>query len=246
MQIIYLLLALVIPALSSASQAPLISYLQLLPDDVVHIQLNRILTDKPLWQDDQESTRTEHAIAFSTVFQKICGSNLHTLIISRMRVELGKAKKELLEPFEIKDMNWFEAFLEGKIPVDPPPKKSALPMENPKLFQKLLPFKSLMHYCQIDQEWLKDFLVSKQCGGTLRKHIFINAMKYRHEYLITYLWNKKYRRKIIGLNTRKRSFLAMARDVAQKAGYEIIHEECKSAEHEIREKIKAAQVYYPG
>ena len=159
-----------------------------------------------------------------------------------MRTDLQQAKKQLLEPFQLKDISWFEAFC-GEIPQDMPNnKESASSDENPKLFQKLLPLKSILSYWDLDKEWLGNFLLSKQCGGTLRKHIFINALYYHHEFLVNYLWSKKYRGRIIVLNTRNRSFLALARDVAKHSGYHIIHEECKSAYDELKEKIKAARV----
>lgn len=238
--------SLLVPFMRSACQKPFTSYLQLLPLDLVHIQMNRIFTNQPLWQDDQENTRIEQSIAYSTIFQEIGGINLNSLIINRMRNDLVQVKKKLLEPFETKDMNWFMAFLEGKMPADPTPKKSAFSEENPKLFQKLLPLKSILDYCQIDQDWLKEFIMSKKCGGALRKHIFINAMKYRHEYLVNLLWNGKYRPKVMRETMRNRSFLRMTQNAAKNSGYHGIEHDLKKLNDKLTERIKAAQVWYPG
>lgn len=238
--------SLLIPFMGSACQKPLTSYLQLLPIDIIRVQVNHILADKPLWHDDQESTRIAQAITISTAFQ-IYGINICPHIIGRMRSELVQAKKKLLEPFEAKDMNWFMALLDGKMPApDPTPKKSVFSDENPKLFQQLLPLKAVLDYCSIDQEWLKEFIMSKKCGGALRKHIFINAMQYHQEYLVNYLWNGKYRTKVMKGTTHNRAFLRMSQNMAHRSGYQGIEQELKKLYDKLTEIRKAAQVYYPG
>lgn len=208
--------------------------------------MNYILTDRPLWHDDQENTRVAQAIIISTAFQ-VYGVNLNSIIINRMRADLAQAKKELLEPFEPKDINWFMAILDGKMPADDPaPKKSAFSDENPKLFQQLLPLKGILDYCPIDQDWLKEFIMSKKCGGALRKHIFINALQYHQEYLVNYLWNGKYRTKVMKETARNRSFLRMAQNMAHRSGYQGIEQELKKLYDKLTEIRKVAQVYYPG
>ncbi len=233
------------PLALTASEKP--NYLQYLPKELWQEVLNFSMADKPLWRDEKEITRIDTAIHISILAQKLCNYNLQHAIIARMRQDLLRAPVEILEPFYPKDMTaLIEAFSRGQIPPGLTAKQSQFSDENPKMFQKLLPVRSNLIYCDIDKEWMKNFLASRSCGGTLRKHIFITALDHKHEYLVNYLWNSRYRTKIMKEKMRNRSFIRMAQNVAKRAGYDGIYDELKKAHDKLTEMRKAAQVWYPG
>ena len=242
----YPVIILLMPLLCTACQQPE-SYLQLLPKELWCEAMNCILSTDPLWRDKDENTRIDHAISVSRLAQELQSFDLQYLITTRMRTDLQQAKKTILEPFKL-ELSWIEAaFSGGEFPQDlPTNKKSVNPNESPRLFQKLLPFKSILSYWQIDSKWIKEFLDTKQCGGTLRKHIFINALQHRHEELVHYLWNRKYRSKTLMFQLRNRPFIRLASATAQSSGYTEIHYEFEQLHEKIKARIKAAQVYYPG
>ena len=242
------------PLLSTACQRPVTSYLQLLPPELSTEVMNGILSARSLWQEEDQDdhvSRVEQALRFSMLSQEVYGRSLHPMIIIRMRADLAHAKKDILEPYYPdydSKQNLFDAFFSygASVVRSKLREKDPFSQENPKMFQMLLPFKGILSYYALDSAWVKEFLNTKNCGGTLRKHIFINAMKYRHEELVNYLWNSRYRKKAIMFQTRDRSFVRMAAAVAKHARYEGIHHELRQVEEKIKARIKASQVYYPG
>lgn len=238
---------LLLPICSNACQKPLTSYLQLLPTDLLHLQMNYILSNKPLWQGDQTVTQVKQAIHFSIIFKEIYNINIDSMIINRMRSDLSHAKKTILEPFypDLKNDVYTLFFTNSPMLITAKDLQDPFSSDNPKMFQKLLPLMSILAYSQIDSEWLKEFVMSKKCGGTLRKHVFINAMLYKNEYWVNYLWNNRYRKKAMLSQLRNRPFLRMAIGVAS-TGYEGIHKVLKTAHDKIIEQLKAAKAFYPG
>lgn len=246
------LFVLALPFFHDTCQKPLTSYLQLLPADLLRNQINYILSSKPVWQSsakplwkaDQEITRVERAIQLSTAFQQICSINLNQTIIDRMRADL--ATRHAQEEFYSKEVTLFiESWNGGDFPTNIPcqPFDSS---DNPKHFQFLMPLKALLAYSKIDQEWLKEFIMSKKSGGTLRKHLFINALEHQDEYWANYLWNNKYRKQTIAGNIRNMPFLRMALGTANHTKYVSIHEVLKKAYDERMARMKAAQTWHPG
>ena len=242
------------PLICAACQQPE-SYLQLLPKELWCEAMNCILATQPLWRDKDENTRTDQAISVSNLAQELCIFDLQHMIIAKMRTDLLHAKEKILEPFYPQDESALLWNLMFKHTLDQNDESSnharlcykdpSCP-DNPKNFQKLLPLKSVLSYYAIDQEWVKNFLLSKNCGGTFRKHVFINALLYRHENLVHYLWISRYRTKTLMFQLRNRPFICLASSTAQSSGYTEIHYEFEQLHEKIKARIKAAQVYYPG
>ena len=231
-----------------ACQTPLPSYLQLLPKDLWHETMNCTLSTAPLWQDKEEDNRVEQALRFNALAKELCNLNLQHMIISRMQADLSHANKEILEPYYPDynfKLNRFDDFFNYGASRKKP-EKDPLSPDNPKNFINILPLKNILSYYESDKEWVKIFLMTKNCGGTLRKHIFLCAMTHRNEELVNLLWNNNYRKKLLLSKMWKRPFIRMASCVAYKAGYAGIHAEFKQMEDKIKAKIKASQVWYPG
>lgn len=240
---------------NTCQQTPLTSYLQLLPYDLIHSQMNYILSNKLLWQDTQPTTRVEDAIQVSIAFHQICKIQITQPIIDRMRSDLIQAKKHIFADFYPKnesEMLWNMLFSHMKDEDSPIGSMARVSYkeqsfsDNPKMFQTLMPLKALLAYSQIDFEWLKEFIMSKKFGGTLRKHFFINALEHQDVYWLNYLWNNKYRKKTISGNIRNMPFLRMALGSTNNAKNPDIHAALKKAYDERMERMKAAKTLHPG
>lgn len=238
---------LLLPICSNTCQKPLTSYLQLLPFDLLREQLNYVLTDKPVWNDDEKPTRIERTILVGLAIQQVCDINFTQLIINRMRSDLI-TKRELdmkQEEFCSKEATLLiESFFGGDFPKSLLSKPFDSP-DNPKHFNFLLPLKAVLAYSQIDQKWLKEFIISKKCGGSLRKHLFINALKYQDEFWVNYLWDTKYHRKTIAGNIPNIAFLRMAIGTSNHTNYAGIHGALQKTYDERMARMKAAKTWHP-
>lgn len=244
---LYPTFAFIFICMSNACQRPLVSYLQLLPIDLLKTQINYILTGKSLWNDDGNPTRIERSISASSAIQEICGVNFTQLIVDRMRIDLENKREREIKQEELcfkQTTIALETFFGGDVP-------KGLSFElfdssnNPKHFNFLLPLKAVLAYSHIDLEWLKRFVISKKCGGTLRKHLFINALKYQSEFWINYLWDTKYSKKVIKGNIPNMGFLRMAIGTANHPQYTHIYAALSKVYNDKIEQRKAAKTWHP-
>lgn len=228
-----------------APPKPSQTYLQKLPRELCVELLQYTLGPDSLWKADVRVFND--AAHLADVALQTTEYNLKDIFITRMRKELAQAKMQLVEPYCNKlSLDDFLSLASGTSKSVTGSEKSSYSDDNPKNFQKLLHLEWVLAYCDYDQQWFKDFVHTKQWGGTLRKHLFITALTKKHEYLVNYLWNGNYRRKVIKDKLRNRPFLRMTNCAAKRAGYESIYNDLEAADGRIKAIIKASQVYYPG